>query len=306
MKKNMKTPANPGPSWGYTVISILEKLLPRPVFNVLLDLGTFIGLLVMPVQRTHSREYLELILGRPPRLREQYRHFRSFMTGLVLKLRAGRQTYPEFIFSKTANRDAFIELCKSPAQVLFGTFHVGYSDLMGCMLKRFDRRVSMVRLKVRNSRDTAIMESAFKEFVSFIWINQTEEFIFRLKEAIENGESIGLQCDRTQFGSKIESFQFLGSRREFPFTIYHLSVLFRLPVVFSFTGPLSPDGTIEVTTSPVFTPSADRRESLELARTHFQEVLNKLESHLRKYPHLWFNFTPLNRKIDDRTRFADH
>lgn len=302
----MKTPANPGPSWGYSVISILEKFLPRPVFNVLLDMGTFVGLLVMPAQRINSREYLKLILGHPPRLRDQYRHFRAFMTGLVLKLRAGRQKYPEFIFSPDAIPDAFIELCESPTQVLFGTFHVGYSDLMGCMLKQFDRRVSMVRLKVRNSRDTTVMESAFKEYVSFIWINEAEEFIFRLKEAIESGKSVGLQCDRTQFGSRLESFQFLGSRREFPFTIYHLSVLFRLPVVFSFTGPLSPDSTIEVTTSPVFIPSADRRESLELARIHFQEVLNKLESHLRKYPHLWFNFTPLNRKINDRTRYTDH
>jgi len=292
--------ANPGPRWGYRIIAFVERNFPAAVFRFALGIGTFIGLLCMPVQRKYSALYWQVLTGKRPTLRQQYRHFRSFMDGLVLKLQAGRGKLADFQFAEGAHREAFIELCASPAPALFGTFHVGHSDMMGGMLRDFNRRVAMVRHRVGNSMDTEVLGESFAGYLRFLWINDPANFIFDLKEAIQGGESVGLQCDRTEFSSKTGCFAFIGARREFPMTIYFLADLFKCPVVFSFTGPLQASGRIEVYTTPVFHPGPDRKENLAASHRHFQDVLNRLEEHLRRYPELWFNFGPLNRECQNK------
>lgn len=291
-----RTVTNPGPRGGFRMIAILERYLPAFLFQWLLNAGTFIALLLMKESRGHSREYLRRINGRDPSLGELYRHFRAFMDCFVIKLQTGRGKFPEFTFAPDAHKEAFVELCQSPDAALFGTFHVGYADMMGCMLKVFNRRISMVRLRVGNSMDTEVIGQAFADTMNFIWINDQSDFIFALKNAVQDGASIALQCDRIEFGGKLGHFDFLGTRRAFPMTIYYLADLFRLPVVIAYTGHLQPDGRIPVYTSPVYHPGENRRESLERGRKHFQSVLKSLECHLQKHPELWFNFLPLNRE----------
>lgn len=288
------TLTNPGPRGGFRIIGFLERNLPVWAFRWLLSTGTFICLLIMKETRGYSREFLRRIYGRDPRLGEQYRHLRTFMDCFVLKLQAGRGKFPEFTFAPDAHQESFLELCQSDGPVLFGTFHVGYADLMGCMLKDLNRRISMVRLRVNNSMDTEILGKAFAGTMNFIWINDPTEFIFGVKNAIEDGKSIALQCDRIEFGGKLGHFDFLGARRAFPVSIYYLANLFRLPVVICYTGHRQPDGRIPVYTSPVYHPGEKRRESLDRGAAHFQSVLDGLECHVHKHPELWFNFVPLN------------
>jgi predicted LPLAT superfamily acyltransferase len=297
--KNTPTISNPGPSWGYWIIAFCEKYLPACVFRLGLNIGIFIAVLIMHKQRRASAAYWIALTGRKPSLFEQFRHFAAFTEGLVLKLKASRNKLPSFVFAADANEVSFIELCSSSKQVLFGTFHVGYSDMMGCMLSDFDRQISMVRLQVGNSLDLEKMASTFAGQVKFLWINDPQDLIFCLKDAMQRGESIGLQCDRLGFGSKTEYFEFLGKRCEFPMTIYHLAHMFQCPVVFSYTGPLQSTGVIEGYTSPTFTPCEFKQANLEAAMQHFQTVLDVLQTHLQKHPDLWFNFIPLNRGLPD-------
>jgi predicted LPLAT superfamily acyltransferase len=120
--------------------------------------------------------------------------------------------------------------------------------------------------------------------------------LFALKAAIDAGESIAMKCDRLDFSSRVEPFQFLGRVRLFPITIYYLAVLFNRPVMFCIGVPgAAADGT-DVFASPVFTPDpeAGRAANLKRAHEHFQAVLGQLETLLRQRPALWFNFLPLN------------
>ena len=81
----------------------------------------------------------------------------------------------------------------------------------------------------------------------------------------------------------------------FPFTIYHLAVLFDRPVVFCMAVPASGD-ELRLIASPVFTPdpAAGRDANARAARAHFQAVLAQLETLVRQHPLQWFNFLPLN------------
>ena len=129
-----------------------------------------------------------------------------------------------------------------------------------------------------------------------IFLKEPENLLFALKDAVASGGSLAMQCDRMEFTSKTESFQFLGARRAFPFTIYHLGLLFDRPVLFCVGLPSARHDSMVLHASPAFRrdPRLSRAANLERAREHFQGVLSQLESLVRQHPSLWFNFLPLN------------
>lgn len=295
-------PHNPGPSWGSRFLSWAERWWPRWFFQPMLMAGSWVGVATMPAQRAHSRAYLSVVLGRPARLVEIWRHFFTFAKFLMLKLRAGRGAGVKCTL-EPENAATFEALVRSDRPALFGTFHFGGSDLLGYLLSELGRRVSIIRLRVGNSNDTRLLGARFAGHVSFVWVNDPAHLIFDLKTAIEAGESLALQCDRMEFTAKTEPFHFLGAHRQFPFTIYQLGILFDRPVVFCLAVPGAAELTLRVTASPVFTPDpvAGRAANLCAARKHFQAVLAQLEILVRGHPYLWFNFLPLNPVVPAAT-----
>jgi len=291
-------PRNPGPSWGYGFLLWAERWWPRWIFRTGLMAGTWIGLAFMPAQRAHSRAYLKVVLGRTPGLLEVWRHFFAFTEFLVLKLRIARGAPIDGVL-EPENAAEFDALVQSPRPALFGTFHFGCSDLLGYLLGRDGRRVSILRLRVDNSDDTRWLGERFGGAVSFLWVNNPADLVFNLKSAIDAGESLALKCDRLEFSAKTEPFRFLGATRLFPFTIYHLAILFARPVAFCLALPGPKKDVLRVFASPVFVPdpAATRAANLARAREHFQRVLDRLETLVREQPLLWFNFLPLNPEV---------
>ena len=290
-----QAPRNPGPSWGYGFLLWAERRWPRWLFRPLLQAGTWVAVAALPAQRAHSRAFLTVALGRAPRLAEIWRHFFLLTEVLLLKLRAGEGA-PVACRVEPENADAFWQLVRSDEPALFGTFHFGASDLLGYLLSDHGRRVSILRLRVGNSDDTRLLGRRYADHVSFLWVNDPANLIFDLKLALQEGASIALKCDRLEFSAKAEPFAFLGAERLFPFTIYHLAILFARPVVFCVAVPDLRTDTLHLHASPVFRPDPARgRAALQAeARRHFQAVLAQLERLVRQHPFLWFNFLPLN------------
>lgn len=294
MAVNVPQPRNPGPSWGFRFIVACDRALPEFLFFPARWLGTWVAVALMPAQRAHSRAYLAVVLGRPASLGDVFRHFFAFEEFLLLRLRVARGLphRGELAFNATG----FHALLANNEPALLGTFHVGHSDLTGFLLGRQEhRRVFMVRQRVGNSHDTEVLAERFAEWIKFIWVNEPANLLFALKEAVAQGGSVALKCDRLEFSAKTEAFDFLGARRLFPFTIYHLSLIFGRPVVLT-VGLPGPPGLSIVHSSPLFVPdpAAGKAANLSRAHAHFQDFLTRLESMLRADPFLWFNFLPLN------------
>ncbi len=289
------TRRNPGPSWGYRFLILADRHVPGAVFRPGLRIGSWVAMALMPKELRCSREYLRALHGREPRHAEIWRHFHAITTSLVRKLVAGEGRLPPFSLADKELGGRFETLARGPRQALFGTFHLGDSDLMGCLLTRLDRPVTMLRMRVENSRDVEELGKRFAGALDIVWVNDPSSLLFELKRLLQEGRSLALQCDRVGHASKLASFRFLGARREFPVTIYHLAALFRLPVVFAFAEPLA-DGAVSVHSSPVFDPpeGLPKAAFLDAAHHHFQEVLAQVETLLRRRPELWFNFIPLN------------
>lgn len=294
---------NPGPSWGYGFLRWAQRWWPGWFFRLMLMAGTGVAWAFMPAQRRHSHAYLAVVLGRPPTRMEEWRHFLALADSLMLSLRAG-DGEPVSCELDPAHGAAFEDLLSSGRPALFGTFHFGASDLLGYLLSERGRRVTIIRLRVGNSDDTRLLGSRFGRLVTFLWINDPANLLFDLKSAIESGESLALKCDRLEFSAKAEAFDFLGASRLFPFTIYHLALLFDRPVVFCLAVADGLTPRLRVFASPVFTPdaTADREANLRAARRHFQDVLTQLEALVRAQPYLWFNFLPLNPEAPASSR----
>lgn len=183
--------------------------------------------------------------------------------------------------------------------VLLGTFHVGVSDLLGFQLGGMGRgQVYLVRQRVGNSHDTERLSARFGAGLKFIWINQPSEMLFALKDAACTESAIAMQCDRVDFAAKTAAFDFLGAKRLFPFTIYHLACIFGRAVILSVGLPAGDHSVLY--SSPRFEPlpGESRDAALERAHGHFQNFLATLEQLLLADPYNWFNFLPLNPLAD--------
>jgi predicted LPLAT superfamily acyltransferase len=296
VKTSRQLMRNPGPSWGFAFLQGAERLLPWPLFRILVGIGVALAVACMPEQRCNSRDYLAVALGRPPGLVDLWRHFYAYADFLLLKLRVARGVPHQGQIEPT-QAGGFAALMESQQPAFFGSFHFGRSDLLGYLLGgHFRRRVFMVRLQIGNAADSAQLGRLFGEWVTFIWVNQPENLLFALKDAVASGGSLAMQCDRLEFTAKTEAFEFLGARRLFPFTIYHLAVLFERPVIFCLGLPGRTRDDTVLHSSPTFAPdpALRRAANLQRAREHFQAVLTHLEGLVRQHPYLWFNFLPLN------------
>lgn len=292
----MSTPAarNPGPGWSVHFLLGCDRVLPEALYRPLRAVGTAVAVAFMRTQRRHSRDYLRVVLGREPRHREVFRHFFAFEETLMLKLRVANGHPHRGVLAPGA--DDFKRFIDVGEDALLGTFHLGHSDLVGFLFGRqMKRRVWMIRQRMGNSHDVERLGRAIGPWLSFIWVNDTDNLLFALKDSLAAGGSLALKCDRLGFSARTEAFQFLGARRLFPFTIYHLALIFDRPVLLSYGLPGTP-GESMVHCSPRWAPdpSLSRPENLGSARAHFQAFLDRIDALLRENPYLWFNYESLN------------
>jgi len=271
----------------------LDRALPEAIFRPLQRAGTWVAVAALPRERRCSREYLRAVLGREASLTHVFRHFLAVCEALTLRLRVAGGRPHRCVLEHGA--DDFSAWLKSERPALLGTFHIGDSDLTGFMLAGQEgRRVHIVRLRVGNSHDTDALAARVGDRLRFVWVNEPGELLFALKEAGASGDAVAMQCDRVGHSSRTEAFEFLGARRTFPFTIYHLALIFGRPVFLSFAEASGPGETL-VHASPAFEAEAGepREAALGRAKGHFQGFLRRVEAHLRANPYQWLNFSPL-------------
>lgn len=280
---------NPGPNWGYAFMYFVNRVMPWPVMCILLRVGAFVAMCFMRDQRRYSRRFLCLALGREASWLDSWKHFTEFAKFLVRRFDVAGGT--ELGFEPyDGSKERIKSLTSNNQQAMHGTFHFGNSDLMGFWLSDFDVSIRMVRYQVDNSSDLKWLKERYGDTVGFLWVNKPENLLFTLKNAVQEGHSIALKCDRVEHSSKLEVFDFMGEKRWFPFTIYYLAVLFDLPVLFSFGVPSAQHRTGVYSSSVYYPKGANKREKLESARAHFRETLILLEGLVKSDPYQWFNF----------------
>lgn len=297
---------NPGPEGGYGLIAFSLRHMPGWFNRIGMDLGAWIAWATLPWQRAYSSQYLRLALGREPTARDVWRHFRAYTEYFIqrLKICAGGEPDIHFAAGEGGELRAWIDQGRA---ALYGTMHIGHSDLLGFLMANLGGHVHMVRKKVGNSDDVGWLAKRYAGGVSFIWINDWSRLVLAMNDALRAGCSLAMQCDRAEYSSKLEPFDFFG-RRLFPFTIYHLGIMHGLPVGLSYAvSPEDEPETVVVHMPPMFHPRPGhehRAQNFAAARAHFQAFLALVERQLRQTPYVWFNFTPMNPPCIDESNTA--
>lgn len=279
-------------TWSTAVLRGASRMLPDFGFTFFAGVGAWVAVAFLGESRRNSRRYLTAVLGRPPLLRDIWRHYQEFMRMHMLRLRvAGGQ--PHFC-RQSSGCEEFSTLMASGRPALLGSFHIGNSDLLGFFMGQFRRHVYMIRFRLGDPNFLTQLAAQCSSWVTFIWVNEKENLLFAIKQAMDSGGTIAMKCDRVGYSSKLEAFEFLGAQRLFPFTIYHMGMMFKRPVTFCVSIPSGPNESA-VRGFPVFEPDGGSKASnLRRARLHFQDILTEIEALLRLNPYLWFNFAPLN------------
>jgi predicted LPLAT superfamily acyltransferase len=278
-------------AWIASAVRRANRVLPRAIFDPIAAVVIWVVVVVFPRRRRNSRDFIRLALGRPAGWRDVWRHYRSFLTMQLLRLNVADGV--PHVYRPAADCAEFAALMRSPRPALLGTFHLGNSDLLGFFLGTFRRHVHMVRFRLGDPGLLQLVARTCGAWVSFIWVNEKDDLLFALKRAIDSGGTVAMKCDRDGYSSRRETFRFLGAERSFPFTIYHLSVLFKRPVTFCICLPTA-ENESTIRGFPIFEPDDGSREAnLARARVHFQGILTEVESVLCVNPFLWFNFDPL-------------
>lgn len=287
-----KISRNPGPFWGYSLVRLVDRWAPEPIFRFFLHLGATIAVPLLPERARASREFLKLVLTRPVTWWDVRLHFIAFADFLALRFRTADGQSHHCYLDPEKSGD-FMERVSGAEPLLFGTFHLGHSDLLGFWLTDFDRTVRMVRVQMGNSDDLKWLHDRYAGKVEFIWANEPADIPFAIRDALEDGHSVAMQCDRAMYNAKTEAFDFMGGRCLFPVSIYRLSLIFGLPVVLAF-GLDDGSGGTRVVSLPAFVPGQnDRFSELERAHRHFQNAIVLIEDMVRSDPYQWFNFEPL-------------
>ena len=194
-------PRNAGPDWGYAFLRRADRVLPARFFDFCLGIGAWVAVATMPVERRNSRDYLSVVHGRRATWREVRAHFFAFTRMFIQRLRIA-EGRPHRC-RPLAGCDEFMALMASGRPALLGTFHFGNSDLLGFFLREFRREIFMIRLRMGNSADIDHLAARFAPWVRFIWVNESENLLFALKEAAQSGGSIALKCDRPEHSAKL-------------------------------------------------------------------------------------------------------
>ncbi len=291
------TDRNPGPEGGYRLLAWSLQHLPDWVMRVAMYVGTAIAWATLPGQRRYSRQYLRLALGRAPGARDTWRHFWAYTDYFIQRLQICLGREPKVQFAP-GNGDELRAWLAAGRPALYGTMHIGHSDLLGFLLSTLGGRVHMVRKQVGNSDDVGWLAKRYAGGVEFIWINDWSRLILAMNDALRAGCSLAMQCDRPEYSSKVAGFDFFGQRLQFPFTIYHLAIMHGLPVGLSYAVAAEDDPeTVVVHIPPMFHPQPGhehRAENFAGAHAHLQGFLALVEAQLRRTPYVWFNFTPMN------------
>ena len=172
---------NPGPAGGYRLAAWAVGHMPEWVLRISADVGTSIAWATLPWQRTYSRQYLRLALGREPAAREVWRHFRAYTEYFTQRLRICLGREPRIRFAP-GDGDELRAWIAGGRAALYGTMHVGHSDLLGFLMANLGGRIHMVRKKVGNSEDVGWLAQRYAGGVSFIWINDWSRLVLAMND----------------------------------------------------------------------------------------------------------------------------
>ena len=272
------------------IMAWISLRLGRRAGRVVLHLIAGYFLLFAPASRRASCRYLTLALGRPPRWRDQYRHFFTFASTIHDRIYLVNRSYDLFDI-EVHGEDTLRGLLASGKGLFLIGAHLGSFEVIRALAwTHTELRVAMVmhegNAQELNAMLAAINPQAAQDIIALGHVDS----MLKVWEHLDKGYAIGVLADRTPGNDTLHPVQILGAGANLPNGPLRMAALLRRPVVFM-TGLYLGGNRYAIHFEPLADFStlarAEHEAAVAAAVTRYAALL---DHYCRLAPYNWFNF----------------
>lgn len=280
-----------GNAFGLKTMVLAARWLGRPILHLMLYPITLYFFVMRRVEREASAAYLERVLGRPPRLSEIFRHFRTFaeVTADRIYFLTGETERLSITMHQIPEMQTLVNMGKGGVVL---AAHIGSFEAARMLGSSFgDVTLRIVLDREIGKQLTAQLEALDIDLQgSTIDANLPAAALgLQIADSLARGEWVGFLADRYRPGDRTVKCQFLGGTVRLPIGPLIIAATFKAPLVCIF--PVYIEGRYEVhceiLSSSFSVPRKDRDATLgEFA----QLFADKMSKYVQVAPYNWFNF----------------
>ncbi|WP_322629403.1 acyl-CoA synthetase [Halothiobacillus sp.] len=264
----------------------LSRRLGRSVSRGILAGISLYFLMFVPKARRASRDYLQRVLGRPPRWWDLFRHVHTFASTVHDRVYLLDDRFDLFDIEVVDNG----LLKPGQGMVLIGAHFGSFEVIRAISRQQEGFRVSMLMYPENARKINEILSIVNPEAVSDIIALGEIESMLKAQERIASGHLVGMLADRTLRQDSTRDCTFLGAPASFALGPFRMAALLRCPVVFM-TGIYEGKNRYTVHFKPLadFTDLArsERAAAITDAQDRYVAIL---ENFCRSRTYNWFNF----------------
>ena len=239
-----------------------------------------------------SRSFLRQALGRDPTWMERGRHWYTYAAVLLDRvfLLGDRRDYFAVDIEQS---DTVLEATSRGRGALVLVSHFGSFDVMRVIGSRERGLPIRIVLDRRHgAMQTELLEALDPELAAGV-IDASQrgpQLVLALKQALEQGDLLGMMADRVHAGDRSVTVQFMNRSARLPEGPWILAGALQVPVILAFgiyAGGNRYRLRFELLAQRVDLPRADRAAAIQ---RYAQTYADRLESQVRTAPYNWFNF----------------
>ena len=262
-----------------------------PMARVLLALIAVYFFLTSARTRTASQDFLRRVFGRPPVMREVFRHIASFASVLLesMFLVAGRAENFEIGIEGLESLTSV--LAAGRGCVLLGA-HFGSFEVLRTVARHAPVPVRPVMFRRRSDIFTQMLEELDPVRAAQVIELGTPEAMLQVREAAARGEIVGMLADRALAKQKLVEVPFFGELAAFPLGPWIVAASLDVPILLFYgirTGPRRYIVQFEPLVDRLNIPPTKRTTELQRWVARYAIAL---ETRCRAHPFNWFNFYP--------------
>jgi len=272
------------------LMTLISLRLGRPAARVCLWGIAAYFFLFAPRARRASLEYLQRVLGRPPRARERFRQVLSFATTIHDRVYLLNERFDLFDI-EIVDQASMPQRQRGGAGGFLIGAHLGSFEVPRALGRREPGlRVAMVAYEDTaqklNAMLAAINPAARLDTVAL----GSVDAMLQVRELLAEGVFVGMLGDRTPGAESVLEVPFLGRPAKFPLGPMRVAALLGRPVILMLGLYLGGNRYRVVFEQLADFSTVARGERDAAVREAVVRYVGRLEEYCRRYPYNWFNF----------------
>lgn len=270
-------------------IAWLALTLGRSATRLLLYPITLYFLVFAPAPRRSSAAYLERIFGRPARIHEVFKHIQCFAATILDRVffLTGRF---ELFDIELIGDDAIAKINGDGQGIILLGAHFGSFDAMRAISQFAHARDLKILMYEGNDNEVARVLAAINPAITeqIIPLGPPESLI-KVRDALQDGDMVGILGDRITHGDKTVDITFLGGTMTVAAGPALLSAITDSPVIV-FSAVYDGGNRYKVYMQELNGGVRGNLRDVETHRAFMQEFMDLISIWARRHPYNWFNF----------------